>query len=150
VLLADIDHFKQFNDQYGHECGDLVLKEVANLMSEHTRNIDHVARWGGEEFLLLLPGTDLEGAKDTAERIRRRIELHPLDHKGQELSVTVTLGATVSWEGEAIKGCISRADAALYKGKRSGRNRIEVLEGRQRGPATAKPSRSSRGAATGT
>lgn len=128
VLLADIDHFKAFNDQYGHDCGDRVLKDVAALLRQHTRDIDHVARWGGEEFVLLLPGTNLEGALRIGERIRRQVEDYGAEYGGRQLDVTLTIGAAAYRNGETLEACVARADAALYRGKRAGRNRVEAQD----------------------
>jgi len=126
LLLTDIDHFKSFNDTYGHQIGDLVLIEVARILKETARTTDLVARYGGEEFCAVLPETNLEGAEAFAERLRRAIEEHKIDVKGQQLSVTISLGvvnfkvAKAKTKDEFIKF----ADSALYQAKHAGRNRF--------------------------
>lgn len=120
--MSDIDGFKQFNDNYGHDCGDYVLKEIASLLQGSVRKQDVVSRWGGEEFLFLLPETGSEGAVKTAEKIRKKIEAKKFHYKGLDLHITLTFGVTsCGWEedsGEAIK----RADTALLLGKNKGKN----------------------------
>ena len=127
VIMADIDHFKSINDCYGHGGGDIVLRKVADAITASTREADHVARWGGEEFLVILPGS-LEGrAADVAERIRRAVEALRFDEltsTGAPLRVTLTLGIMQRSEGEALQHTIRKADERLYDGKRLGRNRV--------------------------
>jgi diguanylate cyclase (GGDEF)-like protein/PAS domain S-box-containing protein len=132
ILMLDIDRFKNFNDAHGHECGDLVLKEVAEVMLKTARSTDSVGRWGGEEFLILLPDTDLRGALELAEKIRRHVEEHEVSYNEEKLRVTVTAGvaarsgdlAVGNGEGESVEDCIRRADTALLAGKSAGRNRV--------------------------
>lgn len=131
VVLADVDLFKQVNDGYGHACGDHVLKRVAATLSERTRDVDRVARWGGEEFILLLPETDAEGAAVLAEKLREAIAENVYEYQGQRLSITMTFGIAEHRKGEALETCIARADTALYTGKERGRNRVMI--GRYRG-----------------
>lgn len=126
VVLADVDNFKKFNDTNGHHCGDLVLKQIATLLVQRLRKIDCVARWGGEEFILLLPETGAEGAAIIAEKLREVIEALPLHFEGQRLSITMTLGVAGHRGDESIDACIGRADAALYEGKGLGRNTVVV------------------------
>ena len=122
VLLCDIDRFKDINDRFGHETGDQVLREIGERLKASTRADDHVARWGGEEFLVLMPGLDLETALDVAEALRARAGGHPVTAAGTALKVTVTVGVTRQETGETVDRAISRADAALYRGKKQGRN----------------------------
>ena len=126
LLLVDVDHFKNINDTYGHAVGDEVLVGVAERLHECCRDHDVVARWGGEEFLLLLTRTDLAGSLVVAERIRASIAGQPLAASQPELRVTVSLGATQAGEGEALSEGIARADAALYRSKQSGRDRVSA------------------------
>lgn len=126
LLLVDVDHFKNINDTYGHAVGDEVLVGVAERLHECCRDHDVVARWGGEEFLLLLTRTDLAGSLVVAERIRASIAGQPLAASQPELRVTVSLGATQAREGEALSEGIARADAALYRSKQSGRDRVSA------------------------
>lgn len=127
VALVDIDHFKQVNDRHGHEAGDALLRDVARVMAKGLRHCDLVARWGGEEFLLLLPGTDLDGAGQLLERIRERLETAALRCGPARASVTATIGAAVVRCGDDVEDVVRRADAAMYRGKEDGRNRV-VLE----------------------
>ncbi len=124
LLLGDIDHFKAINDQYGHEAGDEILVQVADVIRESMRDQDRVARWGGEEFLILLAATPLDHARAAAERLLDRIASAPMATAGHVTWLTMTLGAA-EYAGEAdATECIRRADAALYAGKQSGRNRV--------------------------
>ena len=129
LVMLDIDRFKNFNDRYGHECGDIVLKAVAQAIRETARSTDSVGRWGGEEFLVLLPATDAAGGKELAEKIRVRVASASVEYRGAARSVRVTAGATSCGPGEdsADEG-IRRADAALLEGKRLGRDRVVVVE----------------------
>lgn len=145
LIMLDVDHFKSFNDKYGHLAGDEVLKSVADLIKKNTRESDVVARYGGEEFAILLPETPLEGAKmaggrlisklsqtgalEVAEQIRKNVELHECVFLDKTLQITASLGVTAidGLEQDVdIPEFISRADKALYKAKELGRNRIEI------------------------
>lgn len=127
LLLVDVDHFKKINDQYGHAVGDEVLVGVAERLRACCRDHDVVARWGGEEFLLLLTRIDLAGGLVVAERIRDSIAGQRLSASQPELRVTVSLGATQSRKGEALSEGIARADTALYRSKQSGRDRVTAV-----------------------
>ncbi|MGE0488918.1 MAG: diguanylate cyclase [Vulcanimicrobiota bacterium] len=122
VLMLDIDHFKQVNDQHGHQQGDRVLAEVAGLISSNARLDDSLARYGGEEFCLLLRQTDLDAAVVVAERIRAAIERAPV----AGLTVTISIGAAQLGEGQEISQWLEAADQALYRAKEKGRNRVEA------------------------
>lgn len=124
LILIDIDFFKSFNDTYGHETGDYVLVEVSNLLRQNVRKQDLVARWGGEEFLIVLVDTEIGGAFEKGERIRKIFESTLFHFKGIQLKITITLGCS-QIRSETIENCIRRADDALYRGKENGRNRIE-------------------------
>ncbi|MBN2875405.1 MAG: sensor domain-containing diguanylate cyclase [Spirochaetales bacterium] len=128
VIMADIDHFKQFNDTYGHSCGDEVLKNVARLLQKQTRLADVAARYGGEEFCMLLPDTDAKTAAIIAERIRHGIEEMSFEYEGQRLSVTLSLGVAEYDQNRDLSGTsiIDRADKAMYNSKQTGRNRVSV------------------------
>jgi diguanylate cyclase (GGDEF)-like protein/PAS domain S-box-containing protein len=126
TIMLDIDKFKDFNDCYGHECGDLILRGVAQAMVTAVRSTDAVGRWGGEEFLILLPDTEREGGIELAEKIRRRIEETVVTYGENSLRVTLTAGvAACRGDEEMFDDCIRRADAALLVGKARGRNRVE-------------------------
>ena len=125
LVLLDIDNFKRVNDTHGHQLGDEVLREVSRVLKERSREIDSPSRYGGEELAVVLPGTDLEGAYDMAERVRAGIEglAFPLEDGG-ELRVTASFGAASgSGEGVAAEGLIGAADGALYQAKRTGKNK---------------------------
>lgn len=128
LVIADIDHFKKFNDTYGHEAGNVALKHVANIIARHAREGDIVCRYGGEEFTVLLPKCDLQGAKHYAERVRKAIETTPVYVDGKPVSLTISLGCTRFRENETSRACISRADDQLYRAKRKGRNRVEAAD----------------------
>jgi len=119
LIFMDIDHFKRINDSYGHSIGDKVLINISNITSDLLRNIDIFGRWGGEEFLIILPETTLSAATYTAERIRSTIEQHPFENID---SVTLSLGVIESQLNETIDSLIVRADQLLYKAKSNGRN----------------------------
>ncbi len=124
VAMADIDDFKAINDSRGHECGDLVLKTVSNIMKESIRTEDMVARWGGEEFLFLFPETPVAGASVIAEKIRGLVESAAIMYRGREARVTVTFGIAEYAPERSIDENISRADNAMYRGKKSSKNTI--------------------------
>jgi diguanylate cyclase (GGDEF)-like protein len=119
LIIADIDYFKKVNDNYGHLVGDKVLKEVAQVIIQQCRVSDLVARWGGEEFVILLPETDLENGKLVAERICQAIATHTFE---EVQHLTMSFGvATLATDGNNL---LERADTALYQAKKSGRNRV--------------------------
>jgi diguanylate cyclase len=125
ILMIDIDHFKQFNDSYGHQVGDQVLRLVAKVLQESVRDCDLAARYGGEELIAVLPGAALDPCTEVAERIRRRIGEARLTRRatGEELSsVTISIGVAQFRMAESAEAMIERCDRALYQAKRSGRN----------------------------
>lgn len=125
LVLLDVDHFKRINDTYGHEAGDAVLRAVAACIAGSVREVDLAARYGGEEFALLLPETPLAGARETAERLRRRVEDARIDWRGQRIDVRISLGVSAVPECVADPSTLVRsADAALYASKEGGRNRV--------------------------
>lgn len=127
-LMTDIDHFKNFNDTYGHQIGDVVLREVALCVMECIRDTDLAARYGGEEFAVVLPETELEGAQQMAERLRQKVEETAFETSEGNLHVTISIGVSCipHNEIESAKQMIQFADEALYVCKRNGRNRVEV------------------------
>jgi len=130
VMLGDLDHFKTVNDNYGHKAGDIVLKEVARRMTGALRPYDGYGRYGGEEFLVVVPHCDITFAEEVAERIRRAVCKGPVVHDGHEIPITMSIGATATLgasptDSDAI---IHAADAALYVAKESGRNRVQVAD----------------------
>ena len=127
-LLGDIDKFKSFNDTYGHDCGDGVLRIVAQAMRSMLRKQDYIARWGGEEFLVVLPETEEDGAHIVAERIRAKVEATEHQYAGKTLRVTITIGVAMFDGRLGVERSISLSDKALYRGKERGRNRVEYWD----------------------
>jgi two-component system cell cycle response regulator len=127
VVMTDLDHFKSVNDEHGHPVGDTVLRRFARLLEASIRDVDLAARWGGEEFLLILPGTDGAGAARLAERIRTRLaETTLLTPEGVPIVATASFGvAATAEEPGSAEELVAEADAALYAAKRAGRNRVE-------------------------
>jgi two-component system cell cycle response regulator len=125
VILLDIDYFKKFNDRYGHQAGDAVLKSVAAAVKTAVRSFDIAARYGGEEFAVILPETNEQAARDVAERIRRTVSMYPFAAEGKSIRITVSVGvATAPENGVTPAALIREADAALYRSKDEGRNRV--------------------------
>ncbi|MFT5875005.1 MAG: diguanylate cyclase (GGDEF)-like protein [Clostridium sp.] len=122
IIIADIDLFKKINDRFGHDCGDRVLKIVSQSLRDVVREQDSVCRWGGEEFLILLPGTEIEGAHILSDRIRKIIEELNIEYEGVQVPITMTFGVTVNEDYEMINDTIKKADKAMYEGKTLGRN----------------------------
>jgi diguanylate cyclase (GGDEF)-like protein len=127
LIIIDIDHFKTFNDDYGHKVGDAVLTLVASVIKGAVRDTDMVFRYGGEEFVVLLDNLDLKNALTVAEKVRAQIEFHHLTNKANVLNVTVSIGLSCFKEGDVESSIFERADKALYQGKKNGRNRVEQL-----------------------
>jgi len=125
VIFFDIDHFKRINDNYGHSVGDEVLIAISSLISNHIRSTDMLARWGGEEFLLLLPETGIEEAKIVANKICSLVEQHDFDIVKK---VTISLGVTSVLASDTVLSILNRVDKALYKAKHSGRNQVVVYQ----------------------
>ncbi|RUM48188.1 MAG: GGDEF domain-containing protein [Hydrogenothermus sp.] len=123
LIIFDIDHFKRINDTYGHKVGDEVLRELAKVIKSIIRKTDFVVRWGGEEFVILAPETDLDGALKLAEKLRQTVEKHQFP---TVKNVTISLGVAQYIDEETPEEFIIRADMALYKAKENGRNRVEV------------------------
>jgi diguanylate cyclase (GGDEF)-like protein len=126
TIMVDADHFKRVNDTWGHQCGDMVLKEIARILNEEKRECDLLARYGGEEFLLLLAGISPEDAKKSAERLRKAVEAHKFSWKDTVIPVTISLGLC-SRQGENIgkvEELIAECDRLLYVAKEGGRNRV--------------------------
>jgi diguanylate cyclase (GGDEF)-like protein len=130
ILMLDLDHFKTFNDTYGHDAGDAVLRETASFLSKSIRVEDIVCRFGGEEFVVILPTADLNAAHARAERIRSKLRELTVLHQGQSLGmITVSVGvAALPQHGTSPQKLLDAADAALYRAKREGRDRVVVAE----------------------
>ena len=128
VLMIDVDHFKVYNDTYGHPQGDIVLQDLARLLQEMSRTSDTVARWGGEEFAIILPETDSVGAQKIGQRLCEQVERCPFP--GQELmpggTLTISIGVATYASASSKEALLQAADTALYTAKREGRNRVCV------------------------
>ena len=125
IILMDIDHFKQVNDTYGHDAGDAVLKDFASLLKPLSRKVDIISRWGGEEFLMLLPDTSLVQALAMAERLRTEVEGYLFSYKSTSIPITMSAGVCSVSQHEDINSVLKQADINLYEAKQKGRNRIE-------------------------
>jgi polar amino acid transport system substrate-binding protein len=121
VIFFDIDHFKNINDTYGHEFGDYVLQNLSKLIKESIRSSDYFGRWGGEEFLIILPDTSYENALKIAEKLRKKIAVHSF----KNVKITSSFGVTEFKRGESVDNIMARADEALYEAKESGRNQVK-------------------------
>lgn len=132
VLLVDLDHFKRINDEYGHDAGDKVLRAAAQVLRSNVRDRDFVARLGGEEFIVLLPGEALAGATRVADKLRERIAAIKFTRRGTgdalDLKVTTSIGLSIRKAAEPFDHAIKRADVALYAAKGAGRNRVLTEE----------------------
>jgi len=127
IAMMDIDHFKPVNDTHGHDAGDVALIAVAELMTNNIRRYNLLSRWGGEEFVLLMPDTDTESAREVLERIRKQIQNTAIKLPLQNINLTISIGVTKIEPGEKISTALTRADQALYQSKEQGRNRMSVL-----------------------
>jgi diguanylate cyclase (GGDEF)-like protein len=123
MIMFDIDHFKRINDQHGHTVGDSVLKSLADIVRVNTRKTDYFIRWGGEEFMILSSGVNLDKEYKLAKKIRKVIENHDFKNVGR---VTVSLGVAEFKDADTVNSFIRRADDAMYKAKNISRNRVEV------------------------
>jgi diguanylate cyclase (GGDEF)-like protein/PAS domain S-box-containing protein len=129
IAILDIDYFKQINDEYGHNAGDQILVEFSNEMMAAVRNIDMVCRWGGEEFVVMLPETNCEQAKIWAERTRKAVEQKTTElESGEKVRITISVGIASLESNTSIKELVRQADDALYRAKDNGRNRVEIYE----------------------
>ncbi|MEJ2426956.1 MAG: diguanylate cyclase [Candidatus Thiodiazotropha sp.] len=123
LIMLDVDYFKEVNDVHGHHVGDLVLQEIANILAHSSRGSDAVARWGGEEFLILAPKTDLEQAAQLAEKIRITISNHCFPEVGKQ---TGSFGVSCYRDQDSLTSLLQRVDLALYQAKAEGRDRVVV------------------------
>ncbi len=126
-LVADLDHFKQINDTHGHAAGDEVLREAARRITAACRGSDVAGRYGGEEFLVVLPETVASEAITTGDKLRRVLSEHPIESDGVEISVTASVGVAEYAEGMTMTSLFAAADEGLYNAKRLGRNRTELF-----------------------
>ena len=128
VAMIDVDFFKSVNDRFGHGAGDLVLAEIASRIRSAIRQNDVLVRYGGEEFLVMLPQANAERATDVAERVRRQVAQSPIDVDKTPIEVRISAGVAECRPNETTVDLINRADAALYSAKQAGRNRVEVVQ----------------------
>ena len=126
IVLIDVDFFKKINDTHGHAGGDVALINIAQLCEKNSREIDHFARFGGEEFLYLLPKTDSNTAYEFSERIRKEIEKTKNEYNGIDVSITISLGVAMLDHNEDINSLLLRADKALYRAKEQGKNQTVI------------------------
>lgn len=131
LIMADVDDFKVVNDNYGHAAGDLVLIELAGLLSATLRKQDLISRWGGEEFLILLPETDLEGVQIASEKVRELISHSSVPYQGHDIQITLSIGGVICERETNWDDCIKTADRALYYGKTHGKNMAVFAKGEQ-------------------
>jgi len=125
VMLIDMDYFKSVNDTHGHDTGDAVLKEFADRLRRNIRGVDLACRFGGEEFVVLMPDTDFRQAQGVAERVRSAVAERSFDGGGRPLDVTVSVGLALNeYATDTPEVILKRADVALYRAKREGRNRV--------------------------
>lgn len=126
IAILDVDHFKRINDRYGHAAGDEALRTVSGVCSGMIRGCDSAARWGGEEFVVLVRKVDAQSAQAAAERMRATLERTPLRFEGATVDLTVSIGVSLHVRGEDVAVTLARADRALYRAKAAGRNRVHV------------------------
>lgn len=138
MLIIDIDHFKKFNDRYGHLAGDAVLRFIAGILRGAVRESDRVARLGGEEFAIVLPGSDAADASRAAERLREAVARAVLEYEGKKLRVTISCGGAAAQAGEEAQGIVKRADQALYASKAAGRDFATWHNGQELIPITCR------------
>jgi len=128
LIIIDVDHFKNFNDEYGHQVGDYILRETARIIRSQVRNVDTAARYGGDEFVVILPETAVKGAKVVASRAYEKIRSKQFQKDQQFFKVTVTMGIAQFRDGMRLSDLIQASDEALYAAKRAGRDRIQIYE----------------------
>lgn len=126
ILFIDIDHFKDFNDRHGHLLGDKVLRATANTLRQNLRGSDSCGRWGGEEFVVLVHDVDSRGLGKVAEKLRQMVASTTIRAKGEEVGVTVSIGASLVRPADTYETLLERADGLMYESKRAGRNRVSI------------------------
>lgn len=129
LIIFDVDHFKLINDTYGHQAGDIILVELVKIIEENIKHGDIFARWGGEEFVILTPMTDLTGAKNLSENLRKLVQSHQFSYIENE--ITLSFGVAELESEDTKKTLFEKADSALYQAKKSGRNRVETYSGKE-------------------
>jgi len=127
LIMSDIDHFKQINDVYGHPSGDHALVQISKILESQLRKQDVASRWGGEEFLMMLPETKLESCVEVAERLRQKVSLEVMKFDNQTFQLTMSFGITAHIESEGLDSSMKRADKNLSQAKKGGRNRVVFI-----------------------
>jgi diguanylate cyclase len=128
VALLDLDDFKKLNDNHGHQAGDAALRHLVKIVKDELRSMDVIARFGGEEFVILLPETTLEAAAQTMTRLQRELTKHFFLHENDKLLITFSAGVALRVPNETQDALIARADKAMYAAKKAGKNRVMVAE----------------------
>lgn len=126
MAVCDLDFFKKINDSYGHAAGDKVLSKVGELFNKTLRSTDFSCRFGGEEFVILLPETNVDAAKRAMEKVRMRIEESPFHFRGERVQVTISIGISEFATGDTLEQVFERADQAMYEAKHQGRNCVQI------------------------
>ena len=126
LCVADIDYFKRINDEYGHLAGDKVLRLMSRILQKQLRNVDFIARFGGEEFVILMPSTDADAARIAAEKVRQTIETSPFNFQSNPVKITMSFGVTQVQKEDSVSSMFARADKAMYTAKQEGRNRVNI------------------------
>ena len=139
IALVDLDHFKTINDEFGHDCGDKILQAVADTLRNHFRDSDMVSRWGGDEFLVLIPGVRHADLVPILDRLRRSINLIEKRCSEHVHQVTVSIGAAMGALGQTPDECIAAADHALYRAKAEGRDKVVAVGVSQATHALGRP-----------
>jgi diguanylate cyclase len=124
IIICDIDDYKNINDSYGHNAGDYVLKEISNLITHSLRKQDYVGRWGGDEFLLLLPNTAVKGGRILADNIREKVSDFNFQYRETMIKLSMSFGVAEFRKGLSVHDCIKNADESLYKAKAQGKNKV--------------------------
>lgn len=132
LLVVDVDHFKKINDDHGHSAGDAILKALASCMQDTMRASDMLFRFGGEEFALILSGTDLDGARQMGERLRAAVSNYPFVYQNKEIEITVSIGVASLGRRDSANRLFNKADAALYQAKKAGRNQVHSAKANRR------------------
>jgi diguanylate cyclase (GGDEF)-like protein len=141
LMMIDVDRFKDINDSYGHSAGDQVLRTLTHELGAVLRSYDSLGRYGGEEFLVVVPGCDLVASTELAERVRAHVESRAIEIKDGSIHITISIGVAAATNLRSFRSepLLQEADAALYRAKQSGRNRVEPIMGAEPNPVRSRP-----------